>query len=63
MCINFAYNTACSLYLTHKIVSVLSSVKSGGILKYLTLTHKSSLPKPDGPLSKVVFSVGIPLVN
>ena len=63
MCINFAYNTAYSLYLTHKVVSVLSSVKPGGIWKYLPLTNKSSLPKPDGPLSKVVLSVGIPLVN
>ena len=36
---------------------------SVGILKYFTLTRKPSLPKPDGPLSKVVPSVGILLAS
>ena len=37
---------------------------SGGILKYFTLTCKSSvLPSPDGPLSKVVPSEGILLAK
>ena len=37
---------------------------SGGILKYFTLTHKSSvLPSPDGLLSKVVPSEGMLLAN
>ena len=36
---------------------------SFGILKYFTLKRKSSLPSPDGPLSKVVPSEGISLAN
>ena len=33
------------------------------ILKYFTLKHRSSLPSPHGPLSKVVPSEGISLAN
>ena len=34
-----------------------------GILKYFTLKRRSSLPSPDGPLSKVVPSEGILFAN
>ena len=52
---NFAYHAMCS-------VSV--RIMSCEILKYFTLTRKSSvLPSRDGPLSKVVHSEEILLAN
>ena len=36
---------------------------SFGIIKYFTWKHRSSLPSPGGPFSKVVLSEGISLAN